>query len=407
MFNLITNSKMKTKPFFRFSAAFAMAISMAWGASAQVITLNLNDSLCWTQAGETGVCCTHCTKPANLIPITTPPGGGYWDQTYNDNDTTICFGEFVFSHLPAGPGASFGGSYWDGFTYVINGDTANYGKGGSSQGWVGHQWGCMAGGGIAGFDSDGNPIVNPKNSYLVAYWGYHMEPEYYCSMHFGDIPPEPMHCLTVSLKDSSLFKPQEVYICNHPWPYYGNIYGDGFAIPMDSINNEFSLWVHAIKADCREDSIKVPLAWFEDGELFQEADWQKINLKPLFGGDNYSIQTLYFTMYATDSDPQWGPNTAVYFCLDKLTVEKIGKGPFCIHEPNPNPCGKKQTITEVRDYLPSTSHTGGEVRVYDAKGKEMLKTTVKAGEKVNLSKLPVGEYRLRHGHKFIPIKKLK
>jgi hypothetical protein len=53
------------------------------------------------------------------------------------------------------------------------------------------------------------------------------------------------------------------------------------------------------------------------------------------------------------------------------------------------------------------SYTGGDVLLYDAKGKEVWRTTVKAGEKPNLSKLPKGEYRLRHGHRIIPIKKVK
>jgi hypothetical protein len=64
-------------------------------------------------------------------------------------------------------------------------------------------------------------------------------------------------------------------------------------------------------------------------------------------------------------------------------------------------------IVEVKDYFSKTSYTGGDVIVYDAKGKEALKTSVKAGEKINLSKLPVGEYRLKHGHKQIPFKKVK
>jgi hypothetical protein len=66
-----------------------------------------------------------------------------------------------------------------------------------------------------------------------------------------------------------------------------------------------------------------------------------------------------------------------------------------------------ETAVEVKDYFPLISHTGGEVIVHDAKGKVALKTTLKAGEKVKLSKLPAGEYRLRHGHRSIPIKKVK
>jgi hypothetical protein len=336
--------------------------------------------------------------------------GGYWNHTYDDQINSIRFGEFVFSHLPAGPGAAFGpnacpGAYWDGFTVSSNGDSANYGQGGSSQGWIAHQWGVMAGGGIDTI-INGVPSVVKGVPYLLAYWGYHMEPEWWF-MHSGNIPPEPMHCLTAVLADSSLFKPLEVWICNHPWPYYGNIYGDGFATPFEP-GDYFNLIIHAIKAGGREDSIVHPLAVY-GRVLDQSPDWKKVDLTNLFLSDNDSIQSLYFTMKTTDEDPQWGPNTAVYFCLDKLKVvkqeETASSGESVAKARVAKPGAKG--LMEVRDYFPVASYTGGEVLVYDANGNEVLKTTVKAGEKPNLSKLPEGEYRLRHGHRHIPFKKVK
>jgi hypothetical protein len=121
--------------------------------------------------------------------------GGYWYQTYNDSITSIRFGDFVFSHLPAGPGASFSGSYWDGFTTGSNGDNNNYGylsaDSSGSVNWINHQWGVMAGGSIINTATT-PPTVQKGLPYLIAYWGYHMEPEWW-HMHFGNIPPEPMH----------------------------------------------------------------------------------------------------------------------------------------------------------------------------------------------------------------------
>jgi hypothetical protein len=179
---------------------------------------------------------------------------------------------------------------------------------------------------------------------------------------------------------------------------------------MDSINNLYELWIHAVKYDGREDSIPYPLAFFDES-LEQSPDWISVDLKKLFNADNDSIKYLYFTLKTTDEDPQWGPNTAVYFCLDKLKVVKqegtassgtlAQKAKVRTVEP-----GAKGAL-EVTDHFPIASHTGGEVLVYDTNGKEVLKTTVKAGEKPNLSKLPKGEYRLRHGHKHIPFKKVK
>jgi hypothetical protein len=210
----------------------------------------------------------------------------------------------------------------------------------------------------------------------------------------------------VALEDSALFAPQEVYICNHPWPYYGNMYGDGFADSMSVDNNLFELWIHAVKYDGREDSISYPLALF-DTSLEQSPDWQSIDLNPLFDSDNDSIQSLYFTMFTTDSDPQYGPNTAVYFCMDKLKVIEQGPAPANALAPKAQTHSIAQTAkaVEITDNFPLPSVSGGDVIVYDKQGKVVLQTTVKAGEKINLSKLPKGEYRLRHGHKHIPITK--
>jgi hypothetical protein len=215
------------------------------------------------------------------------------------------------------------------------------------------------------------------------------------------------HSLQISLADGSLFSPQSIWICNHPWPYWGNIYGDGFARPFGP-GDYFYLIIHAIKAGGREDSIVHPLAVY-GRVLDQSPDWKKVDLTSLFSYDNDSIQSLYFTMKTTDEDPQWGPNTAVYFCLDKLKVVKQEgtalSGAPVTKASTAKPAAKG--LTEVKDCFPLASYTGGEVLVHDAEGNEVLKTTVKAGQKPDLSKLPEGEYRLRHGHRHIPFKKVK
>jgi hypothetical protein len=59
----------------------------------------------------------------------------------------------------------------------------------------------------------------------------------------------------------------------------------------------------------------------------------------------------------------------------------------------------------VVDYFPLSSYTGGELTVYEPNGKVVLKTTLKEGEKPNLSKLPDGEYRLFHGSRVYPVLK--
>jgi hypothetical protein len=91
--------------------------------------------------------------------------------------------------------------------------------------------------------------------------------------------------------------------------------------------------------------------------------------------------------------------------MDKLKVVKQGVAPSPATEKKT--ASQKAKLIEVEDYFPKTFYSCGEITVYDAKGKAVLQTAVKAGEKINLSKLPAGEYRLRHGHKHIPFKKVK
>jgi hypothetical protein len=324
--------------------------------------------------------------------VTGNPGvsqGGYWSKTYDETATSLQFGDFVLTHE-----AGWGGSFWAGFTIGANGDPDCYAipcpSGGCdsthSEPWVDNQWGVKAGGGIVNTATT-PPTVQKGVPYLIAYWNY------YADSH------ENRRSLEVKLADDALFAPQEVYIGNHPWPFCGNIYGDGFARPFKK-GDHFDLWIHAVKDDGREDSILFTLAEFPNRVLIQSPNWTKVNLASL-GSD---VKSLYFTMYSTDEYPPYGPNTAAYFNMDKLKVVKQDA------KATPAPALRAKAakpVVEVTDYFPLPSYTGGEVVAYDANSREVLKTTVKAGEKINLSKLPAGEYRLRHGHKVIPIKKVK
>jgi hypothetical protein len=344
--------------------------------------------------------------------------GGYWNQTYTDTINTIRFGEFIFSHLPAGAGAAFGGNgcsgmYWDGFTTGSNGDPTNYGQYADSTGsigWINHQWGVMAGGGLDTIPPSYQTVKGMP--YLIAYWGYYMEPEYYYTLHNPGTPPDaPMHCLTVALADSSLFTPQGVYICNHPWPYWGVRKGDGFAHPFKELGEDahFDLIIHAVGLNETTEYVHT-LATYDSSQpdsVRVSSDWEYISLEDM-GND---IRYLYFTMYSTDElvigDKNYGPNTAVYFNLDKLAVIKqdgTAGTAFARKAEAPAPAKSAKSI-EVTDVFPVPSYTGGDVTVLDKQGNVALQTTVTAGEKINLSKLPKGEYRLRHGHKHIPITK--
>lgn len=358
------------KKLLTFLAAIVVAVSVNLSARAQTtLTLNLQ------------------AYPKDTI------SGGYWSETYNSDSTSIQFGEFVFSHS-----SGWGGMYWDGFTYATNGDLRQWGVPcpvqpcdsvhGGSQSWIDHQWGVMAGGGI----TSTNPLTIQKGKpYLIGYWGYYEE------------ETTGISSLQVNLANSLSFTPQEIYICSHPWPYWGNIYGDGFARPLNQNGDYFKLWIHAIHNNGTQDSVQVNLAINYQGYLIQSPNWQRIGLSGL--GTN--VEKIYFTMATTDADPIYGPNTAVYFCMDKLKVittsEVVNTSAKAKYK-----SAKSTVMYEVNDDLTLNSYTGGIVTIYNVEGKKVLETNIKAGSNnINLSKLPVGKYRLQHGHKLIPITKLK
>jgi hypothetical protein len=281
---------MKRK-FLKIGTTLAVAVAMSWNVTAQTLTLDLQ-----------------------AYPKATTPGG-YWTGTLNDDSTAIRFGEFEFSHL-----SQYGGYYWEGTTYATNGDNANYGFSSSdtlhsgSVDWIGHQWGVMAGGGIL------NPNVTPptvqkSNPYLVSYWGYFNNETFQYDMNNQSVK--------AGLVDGSLFSPQEIYICPHPWPYWGNFFGDGFAQPLNQPDDHFDLIIHGVKEDGTETtSITINLAAYSPTQLIhvsQSPNWRAVDLTDL--GE---VEYIYFTMFSTDDSP-YGPNTAVYFCMDKLKVEKNRK----------------------------------------------------------------------------------
>lgn len=221
---------------------------------------------------------------------------GKWMGTYDGELTTIDNDIFSFSHMMYVPGgaSNTAKSYWDGFTLCNSGDTKNYGMSGSSDGWIKHQWGCMAGGGI---DSTGAVVHGAP--YLVAYWAFANE-------------ANNEHSVSINFSDGITHRPLGAWICNHPWPYYGNMNSDGFAHGFATNGDYFRLIAHGLDEDGKEvgNPVVLYLAQFHGDTLDQRADWMWMDLSS-FG----QVNGVYFTMESTDSSPTLGPNTAVYFCL--------------------------------------------------------------------------------------------
>ena len=231
-------------------------------------------------------------------------GDGKWVYTYDDHYPSLDFGDyFSFAHMRhyigGGNPSTDEMAYWDGFTLCTNGDKTDYGYSGSSTFWVEHQWGCMAGGGL---DADGNTVQGEP--YLVAYWGYNYEEEY-------------MRSLQVDFADGETHRPVCVWVCNHPWAYYGIIHDDGFAHSFADNGAEFNLIIHGLDEEGKEAGmpIVVHLASFHDNKLEISSDWLRVDLTSLG-----QVNGIWFTMESSDDAGALGMNTAAFFCLGGMEI---------------------------------------------------------------------------------------
>ena len=240
----------------------------------------------------------HTLDLSAVLDLYSQTGEGFWTETYT-NETYVSQGIFRFSHTGSSD-AGMGMAYWDGFTLCTNSETYDYGNGGSD-GWIEHQWGCMAGGGL---NEEGEAEYGVP--YLVAYWGFALEQT-----------DNMYHSLQVDFTDNQAYNPEGVYICNHPWPYYGNIHGDGFAEGFRTEGDRFTVVAHGLNqyGEPTGTTAELVLAEFTDGELHQSDQWEYFDLTALG-----TVSGIYFTMTTTDASAQFGANTAVYFCLCRLSV---------------------------------------------------------------------------------------
>ena len=265
------------KKIFTLTAAVALTAS---AAMANVITLDLS-------------------KPVNPTSLEYNENG-IWTECYNDVDYTwLAFGDedcgFLLSHLIGGEGSSWGGYYWDGFCPAIGGDQTDY-----NGDWTTNYGGCMAGGGCV-INEDGSVTADASKPYLVAYYGSWSE--------------DPTNQVKYADNDgNTTFKPVGVYVCNHPWPYYGCLHGDGFGRAFEE-GDYFELIAHGVDFDGNETTTSINLVEFTNGELKALNDWTFFDLSSL--GE---VESVYFTMNSTDTGA-YGMNTSAYFCMDKFQAE--------------------------------------------------------------------------------------
>ncbi|MBQ9470319.1 MAG: DUF4465 domain-containing protein [Bacteroidales bacterium] len=235
------------------------------------------------------------------------PEKGHWVGTYDEQEQLQFNGVFNMGRMSD----SYGGFYWEGFTVCTSGDVANYGNGGSTN-WVENQWGCMAGGGIK-TDVNGRVVKD-------ALGGVEAEQGIPYLIMFGSVNPsagyEPNQ--QIDLADGVARQALGIYICNHPWPYWGFAQGDGFSRPLDQPGDFFSITAYGVHADGTESSTTYMLAWNGPGgvENLQASDrWEYWDLRAL--GE---VVSIYFRYDGSDQNPPYGINTAAYCCMDRLEM---------------------------------------------------------------------------------------
>lgn len=218
-------------------------------------------------------------------------GGKYWSGTYSDAES-FSSGIFTFTHFGMD-------GYWQGYTVSNSTDNADYGQG-SSEGWVPNQWGCMAKKGAVG------------DNYLIQYGGY-INQGLIDEGEFKESFPT-----WIEINSTDRYKAVSISLCNSPWPYYGILNGDGFARPFVD-GDYFLVNIYGVTADKKIKPTPVThyLADYRDGKKVMSDKWEKVDLSSL--GE---VKYLLFQLVSTDSG-DWGPNTALYLCLDALTVDKI------------------------------------------------------------------------------------
>lgn len=242
--------------------------------------------------GAVALACTMQAKTltldwsAPLNPTTfTYDENGTWTGTYNEDDyNTIDFNGISFAH-----NAWKDLNFWYGFT-VAKSDSTTYAK-------LSDQFRCLAGGGLAG---TGTP-------YILAYAAEGMGPTSPCEVYFTT--------------DNDPWTAKEVYLCNGAWPYENIVNGGS---PARAFAAGDSLVVEIEGLDDEGDVIpgKKVTFFLADYRSANSADWklnktwEKVDLTAL--GEVYG---LIFTMKTSDAAAGWS-NTALYFALDGLTIER-------------------------------------------------------------------------------------
>lgn len=224
-------------------------------------------------------------------------GGKYWKNTFV-NGTNITSKIFKFSHTVD----VVNDGYWDGFTVCNSNDNSDLSV---TPGWyTNNQFNCMPKGGVNGI---GKP-------YIVAYAPSKTEPL------TGKIFSETEFKNWIKIgKETETYKAFYVRITNSPIAYYSIKNGDGFAKKFNNDDEDyFKINIYGVNNEMKiSDPVEFFLADYRSKKTDIVSSWEKVDLTPL--GE---VKYIVFTLESTDNN-DYGMLTPAYFCLDKLTVDKI------------------------------------------------------------------------------------
>lgn len=226
-------------------------------------------------------------------------GGKIWEGTYKE-DAELAVGIFKLKHT-AWP------EYltWMGFTVSNSNDNSDQIN--KEGGWLENQWGTMPKGGANGV---GSPFLvsfaDHKPSDKVLKYGEEVKIDRFSSV--------------VEITDSSKkYKTKSVKLAISPWSYYGILNGDAYARKFEK-GDYFAIHIYGVSENKQLTTEKPVTHYFVDfrnGVNTISTNWQDVDLSPL--GE---VKYVLFFLETTDVG-QWGANTALYFTMDKLKVEKI------------------------------------------------------------------------------------
>ncbi len=297
-----------------------------------------------------------------------------WNKTLNDSTEYQSFGNgtFSFSHLRSGN--SWDGTSWEGFTISRSQDTLLS----HESFYPDHQWGVMAGGGVAG---KGTP-------YILGYYAEYTE---------NSIQG---HICEIEFTHADEIEAVGCYVCNSP--YTTKCIVDGFMYARKFTRGDYcTLTAHGVNAEGEDcGTVVYYMADYRDEDStkwFVNNDWAWMDLTSLG-----AVKSIYFTMETTDIG-DWGSNTTFYFGLDQITIRPIKEETSIesLLTPNsslltyPNPCCDILYIEGAKE--------GEEINIYNLHGQLQFSTLVQtqyiASLQLSTFNLPSGIYIIKSGSK--------